>query len=201
MLVKEDVSLIVLTSPRAAAILVETRLPNPGIRLAVIGDSTARVLDRAHLNVSIKGDGSGVLSLVEAISSEVRDRGKTRVLHLRSRIASRELSEELARRGVDVVEVDVYTTIPRIPSETEWIEASRDLDAACFASPSAVRVFSDVAGPDWIAKAATRFPVIATGKTTAKAIQSAGLRNVHVADEASPLGLARKVRDVLLEHR
>jgi uroporphyrinogen-III synthase len=59
-----------------------------------------------------------------------------------------------------------------------------------FASPSAVRNFAALLGPDSVAKVAQQIEFAAIGPTTTEALREAGLRVAMEAAESSPEGLA-----------
>lgn len=156
---------LVLTSAHAARRLRGCAVP-AGVRVAAVGQATARALAEAGLGVDLVGTG-GARELARALAPE---RG-TRVLFPCAESPRPELEQELQARGVRVERLALYRTRARA-------DVRLDLQAAVrlYLSPSAVAAalaFEREHGP--------RARRVAVGPTTAEALRAAGLPHAVAA--------------------
>jgi uroporphyrinogen-III synthase len=189
---------VLLTSPNAVRALVRAgwdgRLA-PGIRVAVTGPGTARVLAGAGCAVPPwmpDGDASaaGILARFPSPGESTRPgHAGRRILLPQSALATDEVAEGLSRRGWDVDRVEAYRTVPYpadperrllAPAAGAEVVTLEDLAGAdiVLTSPSAVRELVRRGGAT--VPTGTRF--IAIGQPTARAARAEG---VHLAGTAA----------------
>jgi hydroxymethylbilane synthase len=151
---------LAITSRRAAAYLDGTK-PPAGVRIAAVGPATARALGELGLHVDVIGDGGA-----RELASRLELAEGARVLFPCAEQARDELEGELGARGVAVERLELYRTVP-----VEGLELAPDVDARIYLSPSAVQaaLAAERAAP------ASRALRLALGRTTAEALDEAGL--------------------------
>ena len=156
--------------------------------IAAIGPSTrAACMDsfgRCDLS-SEHGTGS---DLAKRLASKVTQ--NTSVLLPGAAEPRPELSRELTEAGVQAVPLPLYATRPAKAS-TERADMRGALDAALFASPSAI------SGCFGTAMISSTLPASCIGPTTANAARDAGLKNVYTSDTRDLDGLLRALREPL----
>lgn len=166
--------LLILTSPRVVSLL----WPNgrmPHIDTAVVGQSTAKEVERAGGRVVVAGR-AGLTGLVEMLTGRIHARGVVTIAHAHG-------SDPAAMQGLlqvapQLEEHVVYRAVPVPPGQDA-------VDAVAFASPSAVagwalsRSFDDVV-------------IGAIGATTAAAVARHREADV-VAQRPSHLALAEAI--------
>jgi uroporphyrinogen-III synthase len=153
------------------------------LRIAAIGAGTARAVVELGLAVAFQPVESTGARLGAELSRIVGP--DDRVLMPQSDIAGDAVPAALRARGAAMVEKVTYRTVPEDSAAGEALRAfarRRAPDAILFASPSAVRGFRAVMGPD--APALLRSTaLVSIGPTTSAAIRDAGFA---VAAEAAP---------------
>jgi uroporphyrinogen-III synthase len=182
---------VLLTSPNAVRALVRAGWDGclaKGIRVAVTGPGTARVLAEAGCAAPPwmpDGDASaaGILARFPSPGESTRPgQAGRRVLLPQSALATDEVAGGLSRRGWDVDRVEAYRTVPYpadparrllAPVPGAGVVALGELSGAdvVLTSPSAVRELVRRRGAT--SPSATRF--IAIGRPTARAARTAGL--------------------------
>ena len=158
------------------------------IRIGVIGPATAEALARHGLSPDYmpeKYTGQGFLD--KFASQNITG---CRVLLPRADIATRELSEGLARLGADVHELSAYrTTTTRANPKALKILLKGEIDIITLTSPSTVANLLTLPVPKW--QTIDRTKIACIGPTTASAATEAGLRVDMVAAEHTIQGLVR----------
>lgn len=152
-------------------------------KFAAIGKSTADALESCGLIVSYMPDVYDGASLAEGLSGLVKKGEK--LLMLRAKEGSRELTERLERSGVDFTETAVY--------ETKYENGGfvpTDIDAALFTSASTVRGFV-ASCPDLKPKYAC-----CIGRQTAEEARRLGFANIRAAEKATLESLIKTVEDI-----
>jgi hydroxymethylbilane synthase len=160
-------------------------------RVYAVGPSTAEAaVARGLPDVRQPTAGAGGRALAEHLARETdAPRRGSRVLHVGAEDPHPALGEGLRSLGLDVAHAAVY----RLVAFDEVDPPNAPVDAALFASPSAVRVWANSAdGLPSGARAA-----IALGTSTAEAMQAAGLPPTAVLDTPTPSELVRALRDAL----
>jgi uroporphyrinogen-III synthase len=142
--------------------------PPAGVTVAAVGPASARALAEAGLTADFVGVG-GARELGERLALAAG----ARVLFPCAEDARGELEESLAARGVEVVRVALYRTIPLGDARLH-----QGIDARVYMSPSSVEaaLALERASPELAA------PRLALGRTTAEALASCGVE----AEAASP---------------
>lgn len=129
-------------------------------RLAAVGGSTARALERYGVRADLvpkRASASGLADTILAIT-EIETR---KVLHVRGERAMGTLSAKLTAAGIDVEEAIVYSMVENEVPRLVLDEIEAGVDAIHFASPSAVERFSK------LVSGGVRARAICIGDTTA----------------------------------
>jgi uroporphyrinogen-III synthase len=157
-----------------------------GLRVAAVGEPTARALEREGIGaVVMPGRFLGV-----ELASAMGPLAGQRVLLPCSHIARDATRAALRDAGADVDAVVVHRTVTARPTPEELRALDRPVDAVTFTSPSTVRGFLEAGGPA-ARRLAGRAAVACIGPTTTAAARAAGLT---VAVEP-----ARHTADALVE--
>lgn len=187
-----DYDWICFSSPRAVdAVVRRVTKPPEGVKMAVVGPSTASSLEAAGWpvhRVPSKGSGEG---LVEAFRTAGDARG-ARVLFPASAIARDVIPLGLGELGARVDQVTAYRLLT-LPLDREACLASveaGELDVVTFASPSAMEALRSGLGEDLFHRLAQSVPAAAMGSTTGKALRDAGWAKVEEAEVPTLEGLA-----------
>jgi uroporphyrinogen III methyltransferase/synthase len=187
-----DADWLVITSSNGAAALAG-RLAATGrslpsrTRIAAVGPATAQSLARAGLRV----DHVPAQYLTVAIADGLGDVDGQRVVLARADSATADLTQALAKRGADVVEVVAYRTIEGPPRSREPLRAAlqRDLEGVTFTSSSTVRGLLRLASPADRHRARAT-PAFCIGPVTADTARRSGFDVAAVAEEHTSDGLA-----------
>lgn len=150
-------------------------------RVAAVGEGTAHALGRMGVVPAWTGDG-GAAELGDLLVPHVTGR---RVLLLRGGEAAEPPADALRRAGALVTDLRLYAQDAPEPRD----EAPREVGAVCCASPLAAR--RTMSAHPWLA----RFPCVAIGETTARALRELGVADVRVARRPDAVSL----RDAILE--
>jgi len=174
-----DYDWICFSSPRAVeAVVSRLSAPPEGLRMAVVGPSTATSLEEAGWpvhRVPVEGSGEG---LVEAFRV-AGDAPGAKVFFPASAIAREVIPDGLSKLGARVDRMTAYrmVTLPLDGIACRAAVDAGELRVLTFASASAMKV---ARGP----------PAAVMGPTTASALREAGWVNVAVAGEPTLEGLA-----------
>lgn len=181
---------LIVTSAAGADRVADEVVRRPELRLAAVGDATARRLElHADRHVDLVPDRQRADALLEdfvRVNPEPQ-----RVLVAQADRAAPTLVDGLVAAGHDVTAVVAYRTRARTPDLVD-LESIAAADAVVFASGSAAQGWADAFGEG----AADALPtvVIAIGPTTAEVATRSGLKITHVAADHSLAG----VIDVLI---
>jgi uroporphyrinogen III methyltransferase/synthase len=174
-----DYSLVCLTSPNGAALLLEALERTgrdaralAGVIVAAIGPGTAAELRRGGIRADVVAPRSIAESLVEALA-DVPVAGR-RVLVARAAEARDVLPTALAERGARVEELALYDTVAE-SLDGEQLEAAAGADYVTFTSSSTVRFFLESLNGSFPAGAR----VVSIGPVTTATAREHGLE-VHV---------------------
>ncbi len=156
--------------------LKQLRLP----KVAVIGSKTSSEL----ATIGVRAEFIPSTSSSQALGEELEPVKGTKILLLRTTIASDDLPDILKKRGALVTDLRIYQTAnvtSKDPKFSVMLQANQ-VDFITFASPSAVAGFVNflIAGDLKIAK---RLPVVAIGPSVAEALLNAGFANVATAKQ------------------
>lgn len=163
------------------------------LRLASVGPATTRELAVRDLKVEAQPHTFSGLELARLLE-EKHVRG--RLLLPRAKEGRDELAEHLTANGWEVVSLAVYETRPApITADHVWA-IEQGVDAALFASPSAVKALWD-ALPE-TARAVLRKAVCQPiGPTTAEAMRALGLTPAPLPPESTAEGLVKAILERL----
>ena len=144
-----------------------------GIRLAVIGPATAKMLVEMGLRVDLVPAEYISEGVVQAFAGQ-DVRGK-RILLPRAAEARDVIPAGLAQMGAQVDVITVYRTVAsdRRAEELMTLIDTGKVDVITFTSPSTVHNFLAIMGPEFILPAAVK--IAAIGPVTAAAVRKAGL--------------------------
>ena len=196
---------IAFTSARAVSAVLgrcSHESPPTTLRIAAVGAGTARALRDAGWPVDVEPEDHSSIALVRSLVEA--DVAGARVVFPASSLAGRGLVQGLTEAGAAVDEVVAYRTVrlPLGPEARRWSASlleeevgaagsgQAEVDAICFASPSAVEAWLDGLGPVRFAEVGRRVLVAAIGATTAAALRNAGCVDLVVAEESTFPALA-----------
>jgi uroporphyrinogen-III synthase len=152
-----------------------------GGRIAAVGAATAAALRSRGVEPDIVAEGSGA-SVLRRLPPDL---GGCRVLLPRGEDATKELPEELARRGAEVACLVLYRKVPQPHDaglEREILE--KPFGVFCATSPSAARWLFDGLGRAATARLCAT-PAAVLGRSTARFLEGRGVARVSVAPEAT----------------
>ena len=144
-----------------------------GIRIAAIGPATARAVDVLGIRVDLVPEEFVSEGVVKAFAGE--DLRGSRVLLPRAAEGRDIIPEGLASLGAQCDIATTYRTVrsDRAASDLEPLFAAGKVDAITFTSPSTVKNFLGIMGPDFRLPSKVRIACI--GPVTAAAARKAGL--------------------------
>jgi uroporphyrinogen-III synthase len=181
---------LVVTSAVGAERVGDAAKQHPGVALAAVGTTTARVLaDRAGRPIDVVPDRQVVVELAEALNVRLRG-AHVSILVAQADRAPGTLADLLRAAGHDVTVVTAYSTQLRVPDPT----LLTDIDALVLASGSAAT--------SWVAAFGTEAPpiVVVIGPTTAQVARELGLKVSAVATDYSLAGLVDAVERQFILH-
>jgi uroporphyrinogen-III synthase len=181
------------TSSNAAEALRTLSLPEDlaGIRVATVGEPTARALRDIGVNVELVAPGTGAGALADRLIGAGAGAGA--VWLPQGEAARMELGERLRQAGAEVVVTLCYRTVPMAGLRRLLIPAfAEGVDAVTLLSPSAAEAVIAAIG----ASALCGLSVVCVGKTTAAALSRHGLSPV-VAARGDAEGVAAAVAGAL----
>ncbi len=198
-----DFAWVVFTSPNSVEFLHD-RLRRLGrdtraygrARVAAVGLATGQRLRARGLEPDLVPEVHSAAGLAAAFKAV--DLTGAEILLPASSIGRTELDESLAGRGALVFRVTAYENRPPDPASVQLPEAltGGSLDCVVFASPSSVRNFLAVAGPEAGLEHLRRLDIAAIGPTTARAVADLGLNVAVQPGQSSVPALVR----ALCEH-
>lgn len=171
---------IVFSSSNAVDHFIDRLLEGPrdlralnGVKLCAVGPATSERLSRRGIKVDL----TPVEYRAEAVLAALAGGGSlegTRVLLPRADIGRELLADELRKVGAHVTEVVAYRTVMVEPEregepDVYRLLLERRVDVVTFASPSAVRTFVQVLGPEPAADLLRTTIVASIGPVTAEA--------------------------------
>jgi uroporphyrinogen-III synthase len=189
----QSFSWIVFASRHAVAAVLE-RLPAApsGVRIAAVGQATARVLRQRGWPVHLVPEEASAAALITAFAARwsEQDAGM-KMLYPASSLALPTIAAGLAQLGARVMQVEAYRTQGATLDIEEcraWI-ARGGIGAVTFASPSAVSELARSLGKADFQRLLTGTAAVAIGRTTAAELSAHGHAAV-VAESATLHGLA-----------
>ena len=160
-----------------------------GLRLAAIGPATCQALEQAGLMADLVPGEYTAAGLGEALSQAARGQ---RVLLLRAKVASAQLTRCMEEAEIDYEDVPLYETA----SETSLLSPQGVLtgdsrEFVCFLSASAVRAFAAQCQPEIL----KQVQAICIGEPTAAAAEQAGMR-AFVAASACEDAMVQRLEEI-----
>jgi uroporphyrinogen III methyltransferase/synthase len=184
---------VAVTSSNAADALRALSLPEDlaGIRVAAVGEPTARALREIGVNVELVAPGTGAGALADQLIGAGAGDG---ALWLPQGEAARaELGDRLREAGAEVTVTVCYRTVPVAGLRRLLVPVFAErVDAVTLLSPSAVEAVIAAVGPG----ALCGLSVVCVGTTTAEALRRHGLTPV-VATRGDAEGVAAAVAGAL----
>jgi uroporphyrinogen III methyltransferase/synthase len=161
------------------------------VSIAVVGTSTAQSLQKWNLAASLVPSSFRAEGLMEAFPTNLSG---MRMLLPRAETAREILPDELRRRGATVDVVPVYRTAKSSmdPQDVAAIFSQERVDAVVFASPSAVRFFTDVLAED-LSSTLGPIPIATIGPVVREAVESLGLKVSIQPEQATMPDLTRAI--------
>ena len=178
---------VVFSSANAVDAFMERLLAGPqdlralkGVKLCAVGPTSAERLAHYRLKIDLVPTEYRAEGIVRALA-ESGDLRESKVLLPRADIGRELVADELRTRGADVTEVVAYRTIVAEPEregepDIYRMLLDRSVDVVTFTSPSAVRNFVHVLGPEPAADLLRTTIVASIGPVTAEA---AAQCNIH----------------------
>jgi uroporphyrinogen III methyltransferase/synthase len=166
-----------------------------GVRICAVGPKTRQAIEAAGLAVSFQPSVFRAEGLIEEAGEGAWS--GARVLFPRAAEGRDVIPDEMRRVGAALDLVTVYRTVPS-PAGRERLRellSAGTLDAATFASGSAVRSFVALLEPAQIAGIAGRVAVACIGPVTADEARAAGLPVDILAKEATLASLAEALEE------
>lgn len=170
-----DFDWVVVTSPEAAAVLLAgwREAGQPTLRVASVGNTTSKVLEKGGLEVAFQPSRATANDLVKELLEYLAtvDLTKTgKFVYPASMKAANTLQDGIESRGYEVLRLNTYGTEPARWNPAQ-IEAANEIDIVTFASPSAVKVWAERIGTN-------NQSVACIGETSAQAASNAGFKTV-----------------------
>ena len=166
------------------------------LRIAAVGESTAREVRGHRLRVDLVGPEATAESLVERLKAE-QTLDNLKVLVVTGNLNREVLVTELEKAWAIVDTFQVYETgyadVSKLPAAKAFRE--RGADAVVFASPSAVRSFAAQAAALKLARGAVTPIICSIGPVTSAAIRELGLTVNAEAEERNVEGIVRALLD------
>jgi uroporphyrinogen III methyltransferase/synthase len=182
-----------LTSSNAVEALRALSLPDDlaGIRVAAVGEPTARAMRDIGVNVELVATGTGAAALADRLIAAGAGGGA--VWLPQGEAARAELAERLRQAGAEVTVTVCYRTVPVAGLRRLLVPALAErVDAVTLLSPSAAEAVVAAVG----AGALCGLSVVCVGQTTAAALRRHGLNPV-VASRGDAEGVAAAVAGAL----
>jgi uroporphyrinogen III methyltransferase/synthase len=170
-----------------------------GMRLAAVGQATARRLAERSLVADLVGDSGGAELAAEMLAA----RWEGPVLVLGAADGRPELADALAAGGLPVVRAAAYATIPDDAALAAVARShrARPFAAIAFTSPRGAEALLDVlGGPERLVAGGARPLVGAIGETTRAALASRAVPVDVVAPSPSAVALVQALADALADH-
>jgi uroporphyrinogen III methyltransferase/synthase len=167
-----------------------------GVRLAAVGQATARRLAERSLAADLVGDAGGAALAADILSA----RWEGPILVLGAADGRPELADALAAGGVEVVRAAAYVTVADDAALAAVMRShrARPFAAIAFTSPRGAEALLDVlGGPERLSVGATRPLVGAIGETTRAALVARGVSVDVVPPSPSAAALVRALVDRL----
>lgn len=160
-----------------------------GVKLACVGKATAAALEQRGRRADLIPQTSTAAALAQALLE--RSDKAPRVLAALAQAARPDLVEGLRQGGADVVEVCAYRTVTPAPDpEALRRLLSGQVEAALFASPSALQALGQMVAPRALGELLAPLRVVCIGEVTAEAARGAGVRvDIVPPGRASVLGM------------
>ena len=172
-----------------------------GVRLAAVGQATARRLAERSLAADLVGDSGGAALAAEIVAA----RWEGPLLVLGAADGRPELADALEAAGVEVVRAAAYATLPDDGALAALARAhrARPFAAVAFTSPRGAEALLDVlGGAERLTVAGAPRPLVgAIGETTRSALVARGLSVDVVPPAPSAVALVRALADRLAAAR
>jgi uroporphyrinogen III methyltransferase/synthase len=172
------------------------------VRLCTVGPATAAALAQYGVRVDLTPAEHRAEGLVEAFAAFGKMYGM-RVLLPRAEMARELVGEELRAMGAEVMDVEVYRTLPAGEGsgpDVYGMLLDGRIDAVTFTSASTVRNFVRLLGEEQ-APDLLRSTVVATiGPVTAEAARQLGIEPAIVPSEYTVAALVDALTDYFVEH-
>ena len=163
------------------------------LRLASVGPATTKHLAARGLKVEAQPETYTGLDLAELlVSAHVRGP----LLLPRGAAGREELAERLEEAGWEVTPLTVYETRPAVITPEHVWAIEQGVDAALFASPSAVKALWE-ALPETARAVLRRAVCQPIGPTTARALKEVGLEPAPLPEKSTAEGLVKAIVDRL----
>jgi uroporphyrinogen III methyltransferase/synthase len=188
-------SWVVFTSAQAAQAV--KGLPPPSGRVATVGPSTEARLKENGWRVQLTPERHDAQGLAKALEETNQTCGD--VLFVRGDRAGRTIPEQLASKGFQVEEIEVYTTVP-VDSESAAQVARRIAkvaDVAIMGSPSGVLTLSQAVAPLSLSEIKSGLKWVCLGRATSASLGENGVSDAAFPKKVIPQQFVKTVIKVL----
>ncbi|KAJ1298475.1 hypothetical protein BS78_01G456400 [Paspalum vaginatum] len=194
---------ITITSPEAAAVFLQgwKAAGSPKVRVAVVGEGTARVFDEVSQSddQSLEVAFSPSKAMGKVLASELprSNENRCKVLYPASAKAGHEIQDGLSERGFDVMRLNTYTTVPVEDVEPLTLNLAISAPVVAVASPSALRAWLNLVSKvdNW------NNSVACIGETTASAAKKLGLESIYYPTTPGLEGWVESILEALRVYR
>ena len=153
-------------------------------QIAAVGPGTQSEAIRAGFSVSYVANTHNGVALAKELGSRLHDK---KIFLPRSDRANPDLPAALREAGAHITEVIAYRTLKPTDIDASQLQRvlSEKVGAVLFFSPSAVRHFAELAGPDHLASLQNTAVLVAVGPVTATALRELRIERLVVATDAT----------------
>lgn len=162
-------------------------------KIAVIAEQTAKAVRAAGLKASFQPS----VPTSQTLAEELEPVEGKRVLLLRTTLATRDLAEQLKKRGAVVTDQAIYQTsfVTEEAREFSGLLKAGSIDFLTFASSSAVMGLQKRLNHSDL-EIVRSLPVVAIGESVANALRDIHFADVHIADQPTPDAVVEKLEQL-----
>lgn len=190
-----DWAYVVVTSPEAAAVLLEawTDAGKPPLRTAAVGKGTADILGDALPPVFMPSKATGAV-LADELPLPTNEGESFRVLYPCSLKAGQDVQQGLSSRGFEVTRLNTYSTEPVKTVSEELKEDAGSAGVVTFGSPSTLKAWVEIMGAGPLENG--DIGVACIGETSGELANKRGFARVSFPEKPGIAGWAESVLEL-----
>jgi uroporphyrinogen III methyltransferase/synthase len=166
------------------------------LKIACVGIKTEREVTKRGVKVDYRPAEYNGAALARGLAALLKNSGDEKLLIARAKDADADLTRILADAGVAFDDVPVYEKIKNIESVSAIVNTICANDIVTFTSSSAVEAVAEAAAESAAHIDLSTIKAVCIGEKTAAAARSRGIREVHVAAEATAQSMVEKIREL-----